>query len=187
MGMAIVVVMLLLSPFLPLRGQEGGPGTMLGLPALFTVEATHVTAPTLGVTGAEIREAHGYLRMPIGDRTTLVGTLLFALAALAIVRYGVGQLRKVLVALREERPFDPANAVRIRRIAYVVIGGELLRAGFTFAGNFYVAQHFVADGLRFDVTLGVSVPTLVAGLIIFVLAEVFREGTRLEEEQSLTV
>jgi hypothetical protein len=41
--------------------------------------------------------------------------------------------------------------------------------------------------MTFDVRFNVSITTIVAGLIIFVLAEVFRAGARLEEEQSLTV
>jgi hypothetical protein len=32
-----------------------------------------------------------------------------------------------------------------------------------------------------------NIVAIVAGLIILVIAEVFREGTRLDEEQSLTV
>jgi hypothetical protein len=116
-----------------------------------------------------------------------VGGLSFALTMLAIVWFGVSQLRKVISSLRDEQPFAAANAARIRRIAYAVLAGELLRAAFTIGSNIYIARYFVADGMSFDVRLNMSITTIVAGLIIFVLAEVFRAGARLEEEQSLTV
>ena len=47
--------------------------------------------------------------------------------------------------------------------------------------------HFSADGLRFDVRPDFNVFAIITGLIILVIAEVFRAGTRLDEEQSLTV
>lgn len=188
-GIALSALLLLTSPIIPLRdaGADASSGWVLGLPASFSVEASRVTAPTLGIAGAEIREAQGVLRLPLSTRGNFAGVLVFVIAMLAIAWYGVSQLRKVLFSLRDERPFSADNAVRIRRIAYVVIGGELLRSGFMFAGNFYVAQYFVADGVRFGSSLGLSFPTLVCGLIIFVLAEVFRAGTRLENDQSLTI
>jgi hypothetical protein len=41
--------------------------------------------------------------------------------------------------------------------------------------------------LRFDAWPHLDVSAVIAGLIILVIAEVFRAGARLEEEQSLTV
>ena len=50
-------------------------------------------------------------------------------------------------------------------------------------------QRFVdlAEGLRFDARPDFSIMAVFYGLIILVIAEVFRAGTRLDEEQSLTV
>jgi hypothetical protein len=47
--------------------------------------------------------------------------------------------------------------------------------------------HFFAPGLRFNARPNLSVVTIVHGLIILALAEVFRTGTRLDEDQSLTI
>jgi hypothetical protein len=50
-----------------------------------------------------------------------------------------------------------------------------------------VPATFSADGLRFTARADVNLFAIVNGLIILVLAEVFREGTRLHDDQSLTV
>ncbi len=56
-----------------------------------------------------------------------------------------------------------------------------------FFENYYAMTHFSANGLRFDARPDVNVFAIIYGLIILVIAEVFRAGTRLDEEQSLTV
>lgn len=170
---------------------EAPSNAALRLPVTFAMEASHVAAPLLDVAGAEVR-AQGALRMPVVDKPgVLAAGLALTMAMLAVVWYGTSQLRAVLVSVRDHRPFSADNAVRIRRVAYTVIASESLRAGGAFAANFYVAKYFVADGVRFVSTVGTtvapSIPMLVCGLIILVLAEVFRAGTRLEEDQSLTI
>jgi hypothetical protein len=161
------------------------------LPVTFIVEESRVAAPTLDVAGAEIR-AQGLVRMPTESKPGIIAAGLgFVMAMIAIVGYGTSQIRAVLVSLRDGRPFSADNAVRIRRIAYTVIGSELLRVGGVFAANFYVVKHFAADGVRFvsalGTTLGSSIDGIVYALIIFVLAEVFRAGAQLEEDKSLTI
>ena len=47
--------------------------------------------------------------------------------------------------------------------------------------------HFSANGLRFDARPDLNILTIVHGLIILAIAEVFRTGTRLDEDQSLTI
>ena len=47
--------------------------------------------------------------------------------------------------------------------------------------------HLVADGIRFTALPTINVVGIIHGLIILAIAEVFRAGTRLEEDQSLTV
>jgi hypothetical protein len=186
-GIALAAVLLLLAPWIPLPQPARPEGLVIGVPTAFAVDASHVSAPSIGVTAAGIRDATGIVRIPVSQKRVYVSGLSFALVMLAIVWFGVSQLRKVMFSLRDELPFAAENAARIRRIAYAVLAGELLRAAFTIGSNIYVQRHFQAEGMTFDVRFNVSITTIVAGLIIFVLAEVFRAGARLEEEQSLTV
>ena len=53
--------------------------------------------------------------------------------------------------------------------------------------NAYAVTYFVSDGLRFDARPHLNLFAIVNGLIILVISEVFRAGTRLDEDQSLTV
>jgi hypothetical protein len=56
-----------------------------------------------------------------------------------------------------------------------------------FTKNDYAMTNVVIPGLKFDAWPRLSFWTIIYGLIILVIAEVFRAGTRLDQEQSLTI
>ena len=85
------------------------------------------------------------------------------------------------------RPFAPRNAGRIRRLALALVLAEISRAAVVYSAQAYVAAYFAADHLRFTASPHIDAPAIVSALILLVLAEAFRTGTRLDEEQSLTV
>jgi hypothetical protein len=113
-----------------------------------------------------------------------------AVALIVIMIYALfilDQVRAVLKTLIHDNPFDPANGTHIRRVGLAVIAGELARAMLVWAENIYAAGHVAIDGVRFVTSPDISFRTLIYGLIILVIAEVFRAGTRLDQEQSLTI
>ena len=52
----------------------------------------------------------------------------------------IDQLRALFRTLRDGQPFAAANAVRVRRIAWVVILGEIARTSVNLWENFYAAR-----------------------------------------------
>ena len=158
------------------------------VPAAFELEAaTHrLTAPS-DIVGAHLAEASGTLQFSPRNRATLAATAAVLIAALAVVLWVLGQLRALFRSLRAGRPFVPANATRIRRVGYAVIGAELTRSILDYTGMRYAMTHFAVEGLRFETRFDLNIVVLVCGLVILVIAEVFSEGTRLADEQSLTI
>lgn len=170
--------------------HDSGGTSELDIPVSFNVDALalQVGAPSLGIESAHLHNVRGSLTFPARAVGSLVAPVLAGLAIMfAVVLWVVGQLRAVFRTLRDGQPFVPANAIRIRRIGFVVIIGEFLRAAIVFAANSYAMNHFSANGLRFDARPDLNLFTIVHGLIILAIAEVFRAGTRLDEEQSLTI
>ena len=99
----------------------------------------------------------------------------------------LAELAALCRSVRDGHPFAPANAVRVRRLALAVVLAEVSRAGLVYAAQAYVAARFVGDHLRFTAWPHTNPSVIVSALILFVLAEVFRAGTQLDEDQSLTV
>jgi hypothetical protein len=188
LGMAMFVCLALLPLVWDVRS---GTNVSMDIPASFSLDLHDVpiAAPTLGVAHATVEQARGegLLTFPPPSGLFLAAVALSVVVVLAWGLWILTQLRAVFRTLRDGHPFVAANAARIRRIGYAVIAGEALRIAFELAGNAYIARHFVADRLRFDAWPRLDFSALIAGLIILVIAEVFRAGARLEEEQSLTV
>jgi amino acid transporter len=168
---------------------EGGPSVKMAVPVSFRVDdQTHpVTAPSLGIEQAQIRDVRGTLSFRPPGGTFHVANLAIVIALLSLAMWVLGQLRAVFRTLRDGQPFVPANTARIRWIGWAVIIGELVRAAVVLFENYYVMTHFQAEGLSFYAHTDLNIFAIIDGLIILVIAEVFRAGTRLDEEQSLTV
>lgn len=191
-GWFISVLLLLLSVgLLIISPWVGTPGVdvdvTLPVSIVLDPQAHPVSAPSLGLASAELRDVRGSLRFLPVRPAFVAGSAVALMVLMVCVLWVIGQLRAVFRTLTAGRPFVAANATRIRRIAWVVILGEILRSGFAFLSNRYVARHFSAEGLDFGARLDVHVSVIVCGLVILVIAEVFRLGARLDEEQSLTV
>lgn len=114
---------------------------------------------------------------------------LFVVAALYVggLVYIVGRLRRVFATLTQGDPFRPENVRRLRRIGFILGGLELLsyavRAALAWVDHLGVAGdlEFRSLGEDFNLTIWFAV------LVVFVLAEVFREGARLRREAELTI
>lgn len=112
--------------------------------------------------------------------------LLFGLGA-ATAYFGgfmliLRSLRRIFRTLTMGDPFHPANVRRLRQIGLilaVVTGGVWLAQGFVAAR--------LAPGVMDPQGLGELLTPIFSVLIVFVLAEVFREGARLRRESELTI
>jgi hypothetical protein len=132
-------------------------------------------------------EVNGSLKFSPRNRV-LVGVSAAALLVWsALLVWVLSQVQGLFRTLRAGRPFAPANARRIRRVGYAVIGAELVRAVIAYLGTRYAMTNFVVSGVQFETRFHIDLFVIFCGLMILVIAEAFREGARLSEEQSLTI
>lgn len=149
-----------------------------GLLLLLWVASIFIPIDNLNVTvsdGADGRE------MPLTRPL-----LLFALGALSAYFGGfliiLRHLRKIFRTLTLGDPFQPDNVRRLRHV-------DLILAVVT--GGVWIVQGLVASRLAPGVMEPQGVSDLLTPvfsvLVVFVLAEVFREGARLRRESELTI
>jgi hypothetical protein len=123
----------------------------------------------------------------IQDATPLQVTL-SATRDLIVVGLGLAllwQMRKLLLSVRGGDPFIGKNVRRLRTIGLVLVFGFPIA---TFVTN--LLESWLVDTSSIDVSGPLSIdigPPLVAGLGVFVLAEVFAHGARLREDVQGTV
>jgi len=171
------------------RGEPNfvvGNGAQMVLPVAFELDpgAARVTTADRRNSG-EIERAAGLLRLSTPDRRWIA--IAAATAAMALILWILAELAALCRSVRDGQPFAPRNAVRIRRLALALVLGEVCRLAVVYGAHAYAAAHFAGEHLRFTSSTRLDLPGLVSALILLVLAEVFRTGTRLDEDQSLTV
>jgi len=114
------------------------------------------------------------------DRAPLIfGGLLAGCLYTTIVVVILGALRRIFVTLTARDPFQPDNVNRLRLIGAMLAALELGR--YAVVGISAWLPWVRVSHASFSLTAWFSV------LVVFVLAEVFREGARLRREAELTI
>lgn len=109
--------------------------------------------------------------------------LLLMLTALLVLY----QLRKIFATLAVGTPFTGENVSRIRIIGIAVIAGALLQNAVHILNGIYLSGVLRMPGLESGVNMKVDLTGILVGAVVIILAEVFRYGAGLQEEQDLTV
>jgi hypothetical protein len=122
-----------------------------------------------------------------GTWPVVVPTLLIAAVAVAGSLVIVWRLRKLFDSFTTGDPFKRENATHLRVIWITMIAVEVSRYLLMALTSFLVMRFGDAAGdVRITIE-GDRFATWGSILIVIVLAEVFREGARLKEEQELTI
>ncbi|MEX0645518.1 MAG: DUF2975 domain-containing protein [Parvularculaceae bacterium] len=108
-----------------------------------------------------------------GDYLKILGHFV----TVGVMLYIVNRLLEILRTLRFGSPFVRENADRFKRVGYALLIGEGAKFAFSFLGMIFDV----------DLEINMELTTWIAIIAVFVLAEVFREGAKMKEEQDLTV
>jgi Protein of unknown function (DUF2975) len=99
----------------------------------------------------------------------------------------VWRLRKLFASFSSGEPFRRENAMHLRVIWIALLSIEISRYLLLALTSALLAAFSPGEGVRAAFELKIDLSTWVSILILIVLAEVFREGARLKEEQELTI
>jgi hypothetical protein len=182
-SLALLTGLLVFSFFVKLEGNN----LSMDLPV-----ALELSAPVHGggasfQTDARIEKLRGNLRFPVRNGAFFSGSMFLVVLLFGFLLGVLTQLRRIFRSLSRGLLFIPENARRIRWVGFTVIFGELARAALVYFWSYYTSLHFTANGVRFVASADFNGITIIGGLAILVIAEVFREGTRLHEDHSLTI
>ena len=169
-------------------GPEALSNFTLGVPA-----AIHVDTELPSSWGGKI-EVHGVspavvLKVPmsVAPGAFRAAVYLATIAGGALILLFLHHLRQLFRRLRDGAPFDARNAERVRWLGVLVIVGELLLKVLGFWLSSLVMRTLAAGPLALGASFALDAKVILIGLMLVALAEVFRRGTTLEDEQSLVV
>ena len=99
--------------------------------------------------------------------------------SLAFVWLIINRLRRIFLAVNQGDAFEAANVKRLQMVGVGLIGLELASYFTSFAAPLLDGDS--APHLRLDLKMWVAI------LVVFILAEVFRQGSRMRHEAQMTV
>lgn len=150
---------------------------LMGAGILVLLVATlFAPGPVMGALGVPAPEQNG--RLILGMRAIMV----LGLAAVPIAHIVLTRLLMIVQTVGDGDPFVTENAGRLQRIAWAVLGLELLHLCVV-----AIAAGASTDRTPLDMGEGFSVTPWLAVLLLFVLARVFEQGARMREDLQGTV
>lgn len=106
---------------------------------------------------------------------------------LGIILYGLSQLKGIMRNLMREKPFVVENEKRLRIIAILIMLITPFLYGYQWLSYWFFTSHVDTPQNLQAVAPTFDIIYIILGLIILILAEIFRQATRIHEEQKLTV
>ncbi len=145
---------------------------------------------TYAVTGtsrrASIVQAGGQLTVRPPAELVAAG-LVFVLAGAAFILVVLHQLRTLMGEALAGPPFGTGSARRVRLIGIAIIVVEVARALLVLSGSLWAQSHVSGPGLSFRAAFPINVEVVGLGILVVLLAEVFRHGTDLQADHDLTI
>jgi hypothetical protein len=115
------------------------------------------------------------------------GSLVAWGAVFALILFFLYHLRRLAERVEAGAAFDPDNTRRLRLLGSALLASELLEGAVLWWQSHVVVEVAQSAAFEFGRVYDVDPGVLFAALVLFVLAEIFRRGTLLEEDHALTV
>lgn len=167
-----------------------GPDWMLGLTVpIVSLDGDATVQTRWGDAVLQMEDMRGALRLPVGILPWWLFIVLwvYVAGAMALVLGFLHQMRGILQRVRGGTPFEVANARRLHRMGLLALAFAALRGGAETLTAFTVRDGIISERLQVPLGLSVDGSLVLLGLVLLALAAIFRRGTALETEQSLTV
>ena len=183
------VVVLIGAPVVKLFAGDV-PQWMWGLEVPATLSDSGATVSTgWGAARLEVENVRAQLRIPIGTMPWWLFALLWTHAAVAgaLMLTFLYQLRAILRRAREGDPFDAANALRLRRLGWLLIAFAVFTGVAESITAVAVGRGLTRDSIAVPAGLYIDLRLVFVAFVLVSLGAIFRRGAELETEQSLVV
>lgn len=137
----------------------------------------------------EIERVRATLMLPIATLPWRLVAILWTHVAFlsALMLLALHHLRRIIQRVRAGAPFEAANALRMRRLGVLLLALTLLDDLARYATAVAVRNWLASRTVEVAVVPRFDLRVAFVALVIIALAEVFRRGAELEDEQSLVI
>jgi hypothetical protein len=112
----------------------------------------------------------------------IVVALVLVIGTFYLILAIVYNVRKIFRSLRAGEPFAYEKFARLQRIGFFFMAFALLGFGKSLFNRYLLQQHFWGHGKDYNAKLSFGIDMILIGLVILLLAEIFRHGYKLKTE-----
>ena len=166
------------------------PTEGVGFPMVMDFRLDESVVPALPETGAirgTLERGHGQLIIRTTSKPAIFVSLSLVELLLVVSLFVLRDLRALFREVVQGRPFVEDNARRIRRVGFFIVGWSLAGPILNYLAAFPILREVEVHGLILRPPRELNIELLFAGLAILVLAEIFRQASAMQREQSLTI
>ena len=116
----------------------------------------------------------------------LVNALVY-IVAFALLLWTLSLLRRILSATSRGRPFDPVNPRRLNALGWIILCTALSSSLFQYLASKWALSRVEVISPPLSPLVRFNAGWIVCGLMVLVLAAIWKEAVRMAEEQALTV
>lgn len=138
--------------------------------------------PELSHTKLRITHASLYIS---GDDININWSMLYMALRLGMFLYSLYLVREVIRSAKN--PFTLRNVKRLKIIGILLILGSFIEQVESLVAKWFVQRNYEMVGLRFYSENDFNLSLIIAGLFMIVIAQVFKYGIQMKEEQELTI
>jgi len=132
-------------------------------------------------------QGQGDLRVRSQSRLVWAWFLISSLLVLGVWLLVLHQLRALLRSVAGGTPFAPENPGRIKTVGWVTIAWQTVVPLAKYLVGRVLVGELAIRGITLKPPIDFNADALFLGMAILVLAEIFRQASELQREQSLTV
>jgi hypothetical protein len=119
----------------------------------------------------------------------VIGLMALALAAFALIFVFLGRLRAIISSVGEGDPFEPANAIRLNLMAWLLLGVQVLMI--PIAGLGLIVTEWAGDvesaNIEIEIDASPDLTGILMVVVLFILARVFKHGAAMRDDLEGTV
>ena len=109
------------------------------------------------------------------------------IVAFGVILWVLALLRRILAATSRGRPFDPMNPRRLNALGWVILCTALFSSLFQYLASRWALTRVEVISPPLSPLVRFNAGWIVCGLLVLVLAAIWKEAVRMAEEQALTV
>ncbi len=139
------------------------------------------------IENIHLAKGQGLLRFLSYSFPVNLGEEAIALLFLGVFLWAITLLRRILATTAGGRPFDPINPRRLNTLGWIIVSASILTSILQYLASKWLLSMVEVTTIPLSPSILIHKEWILCGLLVLVLAAIWKDAVGMAEEQALTV